>query len=268
VLANLLPGVRELRTPLVAGYVWLVTAWLILVGHIPTTRPAGGELSAFWDLGEAMGRTAVLAAVTFVAYMVGSILEINPQGRVARETAKFFVPYRHQLLLSNNAISDLVGYLRKVELTIPELEDEDFYRSFDFVRATGAAVYADDITPTQLWVLREFQSEIPQIATRLQVTNAELFGNYDRLLAEASLRLNLSAPVVLLVSVLAWRADLAIWQQVLLAALALGVGYFIARQGFLRIISARDVVVQALVSIDDVRSRRIDDRVGKPSSEG
>jgi hypothetical protein len=32
-LMNLLPGLRELRAPLVSGYLWLISAWLLL-GHL------------------------------------------------------------------------------------------------------------------------------------------------------------------------------------------------------------------------------------------
>jgi hypothetical protein len=86
VLMNLLPGLRELRAPLVSGYLWLISAWL-LVGQwkwLPSGRPPGdGEVARLWDLGGTLGRTVVLAAVTFLAYLIGSFLEMDPDGRVA-----------------------------------------------------------------------------------------------------------------------------------------------------------------------------------------
>ena len=83
---NLLPGLRELRAPLAAGYLWLAGLWLSLThaGWLPSTRPPGnGEVARLWDLGGALGKTLVLAAVTFIAYLIGSFLQINPDGRVA-----------------------------------------------------------------------------------------------------------------------------------------------------------------------------------------
>ena len=85
-LMNLLPGLRELRAPLVSGYLWLVSAWLLL-GHmqwLPSTRPPGnGEVARLWDIGGTLGKTVVLAVITFVAYLIGSFLEIHPDGRIA-----------------------------------------------------------------------------------------------------------------------------------------------------------------------------------------
>jgi hypothetical protein len=63
-------------------------------------------------------------------------------------------------------------------------------------------------------------------------------------------------------------ANISSWQRILLALLAVGIGYTIARQGFMRIITARDVIVQALVSIEEVRSRRLDEYIGQTSSTG
>jgi hypothetical protein len=54
----------------------------------------------------------------------------------------------------------------------------------------------------------EFSEELPQIATRLQVSNAELFNKYDRLLAEASLRINAPLPLTLLSILVIWQSNL------------------------------------------------------------
>jgi hypothetical protein len=106
-------------------------------------------------------------------------------------------------------------------------------------------------------------SEIPQIATRLQVTHSELYGRYDRLLAEASLRINLAIPIVVLLMLFIWHAHLAAWQRLSLTVAAVGVGYLVARKGLTKIVAARDVVIQALISVDEVRSRRIDELTGE-----
>jgi hypothetical protein len=84
VLMNLLPGLRELRAPLASGFLWLAAAWLALGSWLPAERPPGdGEIARLWDLGGAVGKTAVLAAVSFAAYLIGSFLEIDPDGQVA-----------------------------------------------------------------------------------------------------------------------------------------------------------------------------------------
>jgi hypothetical protein len=77
---NILPGLRELRAPLAAGYMWLITAWLWLDHFrlIPESRPVGGGwLAGLWSISTALGATTLLAILTFVAYLIGSFLEID-----------------------------------------------------------------------------------------------------------------------------------------------------------------------------------------------
>jgi hypothetical protein len=67
VLVNILPGLRELRAPLAAGYVWLLVGWLAFRGSFATPEPARDFLDEFSAVGEA-------AALSFGAYMVGALL--------------------------------------------------------------------------------------------------------------------------------------------------------------------------------------------------
>jgi hypothetical protein len=72
-IANLLPGIRELRAPLAAGYLWLIAAWFLLHDSVPTEHEASGLLADAYDLADAVGRVGVAAAVAFVAYLIGSL---------------------------------------------------------------------------------------------------------------------------------------------------------------------------------------------------
>jgi hypothetical protein len=82
-LTSLLPGLRELRAPLAAGYLWLITAWVALASRIPTTEAASGILKDIYRLGQAVGKPGVIAAVTFAAYVIGILTE-----RMARLAAR------------------------------------------------------------------------------------------------------------------------------------------------------------------------------------
>jgi hypothetical protein len=68
---NLLPGLRELRAPLASGYLWLLSGWLLFAPTIPEASTAAGTWSDIYRLGEAVGRSGLLAAATFAAYIVG-----------------------------------------------------------------------------------------------------------------------------------------------------------------------------------------------------
>jgi hypothetical protein len=74
-LVNLLPGIRELRTPLTAGYLWLVAGWLAFAHRIPSAYSANGLWGDIYRLGEGIGTPGALAAASFVAYVIGILNE-------------------------------------------------------------------------------------------------------------------------------------------------------------------------------------------------
>jgi hypothetical protein len=74
-LSSLLPGLREIRAPLAAGYVWLVVAWLLLHDRIDQGSSATGAVSALTEFRDAIGLGGVAAATTFVAYLLGALWE-------------------------------------------------------------------------------------------------------------------------------------------------------------------------------------------------
>jgi hypothetical protein len=199
-------------------------------------------MAALWDLATVLSEAAVLTAVTFVAYMIGSILEIDPQGRVGQSLSRTvlrrgFPSTVQAAMLTTNTGRDLRRYLIRTRL--PVHEDEDTFWN------SGP--------------LQDLLAEIPQIATRLQVNNVELFNKYDRLLAEASLRMNLAFPIILLLMLLVWQNYLTIWLRGLLTITVLVFGYLVLRQGCRKVVEARDVIIQALISLDEVQSRRLDE---------
>lgn len=73
-LANLLPGVRELRGPLVAGYLWLLFIWLVWGDKLPTKRSeVQGALGRLFDLAPLLKDFGVVAVLSVTAYLVGSL---------------------------------------------------------------------------------------------------------------------------------------------------------------------------------------------------
>jgi hypothetical protein len=74
VLGYIIPAIREIRAPLVGGYLWLLAAWLNFGDWVPD-RP--GEESP-WDqlvrLRDAIGAVGVAAAISVAAVLVGSLV--------------------------------------------------------------------------------------------------------------------------------------------------------------------------------------------------
>jgi hypothetical protein len=73
VLANVLPGLRDLRVPLAAGYVWLLALYLAVEPYVPDRAEAHGVWDSLLRIHEAAGVVGVGVAASFVAYLVGSI---------------------------------------------------------------------------------------------------------------------------------------------------------------------------------------------------
>lgn len=72
-LASLLPGLRELRTPLAAGYIWLAGLWLSLRSILRLADHSTGIGRDIVNLTDWAGKPATFAIITFVAYLVGTL---------------------------------------------------------------------------------------------------------------------------------------------------------------------------------------------------
>jgi hypothetical protein len=73
-LANLLPGLRELRAPLAAGYAALLAAFVWLGGRLPSGDQQEGVLGDLQHAAKSLGTGVSLAIVSFVAYLLGSLI--------------------------------------------------------------------------------------------------------------------------------------------------------------------------------------------------
>jgi hypothetical protein len=74
-LASLLPGLREIRAPLAAGYLWLVAGWVAFHDNVARQAEHSHGLAALSALKDDVGTGAFAAAITFVAYLLGSLWE-------------------------------------------------------------------------------------------------------------------------------------------------------------------------------------------------
>jgi hypothetical protein len=200
-LLGILPAFRDLRAPLIAGYVLLIAGWLALHDHVPRRQDATGSLRELYDLSSAGGRAGILAAATFAAFLLGSLTQFSAEA-VSR--------YRNR----NR------GGARY------DLEDDSLLRAHiqhllaDDRRLSSAAKQepgANDLADEELedFVVKAVSREIPRIARRMRGGENELFDEYDRLIAEAQLREITLIPLLILFVVLS-----ATWSWFFLAAIA------------------------------------------------
>jgi hypothetical protein len=81
-LASLLPGLRDLRAPLAAGYLWLAAGWLYFAPQLPVSvNDADGVLKDIYRVAGASNPVAIAAGLTFIAYLLG-ILSTGPLNRI------------------------------------------------------------------------------------------------------------------------------------------------------------------------------------------
>lgn len=88
-LTSLLPGIRDLRAPLAAGYLWLITLGLTLEPHVPDQAQATGLMASIYRLADGLSAVGLGVAASFVAYLIGSLslaLGTTPLRKLAPQT--------------------------------------------------------------------------------------------------------------------------------------------------------------------------------------
>ena len=180
-LASLLPGLREVRTPLTVGYLWLLVLWLWFADRVPTNRPDGdGLVPRIFDLLDILGPAAGLAALTFVAFLLGALLTIPTEGRLMQRLFQSVPTTSLDVRTTRDEYAEHVLDLR--------------HRAEESIRGLPP----DQFDQADLDVARKSYAGASDLRQRLLVTNQELYGEYDRLEAECQFRLNVCLPLLAL----------------------------------------------------------------------
>jgi hypothetical protein len=205
-----LPGLREVRAPLGAGYLWLLNLWLIT--HADEARP--NNLShSFIELGELTGAISLSVAIGFGAYLLGSLTEGALLWLVALIT---------ELRVSNRGLATLESIVaREAEgAYAPSLATQKPAREFHR-RRTARRRYGHEPTLEDLGeesealarhvleksLLGELLEDLDLVKTRLLEAHKEVFSVSDRLSSEADLRFAVIPPLILLSGVIADRTE-------------------------------------------------------------
>jgi hypothetical protein len=72
-LGDALPGLREVRVQLLAGYLWILFAWLAFISDIDISRSRSDAVAAVVDMADAVGPLGVTIAVSVAAFLVGAV---------------------------------------------------------------------------------------------------------------------------------------------------------------------------------------------------
>ncbi|MEH0543979.1 hypothetical protein QA802_13055 [Streptomyces sp. B21-105] len=212
-LTSLLPGMRNLRAPLAAGSLWLMALWLAIGRELPKPDSASGVLADLYDAADWAGKPAVFAALAFAAYLLGAIstagvaLAIGllapllvpavafdpPDGR-GRRVARYVWPWSHAYWATRRGTHRDDG---SHVLLPPRPKRIPTARGLDTLTRT---LIHHDLDPRV--TLLPLIDDLPLVPARLIGTDQELFGEFDRIRAEAEFRVSIGPPMVLLTSVL------------------------------------------------------------------
>jgi hypothetical protein len=235
-LAALLPGLRELRAPLAAGYLWLLVAWLAFADALPSQEAATGALAHVYELNEGARAVGLGVALSFLAYLVGALSEAL-LGVADRWLDRPFTSSRARRsieLVVDERLREFVaeiGFDRLQDLLQEQLRGEFALEGGDRNTQFGQLIRALE---------ERIVRELDLVATRLIGSQVELYSTIDRLRAEAELRFAI-APPLLALSVFLGVTEHAAWLTAMLAVAVLG------WQGVRRRTRANDVIADALL---------------------
>lgn len=223
-LSSLLPGLRDVRTPLAVGYLWLLIVWLWFGGTL-TESEAYGRLADTFSQAAFLGEAALLGAVSFTAYLLGSLVYLPVErGRLVKLLRRIFpAPYD-----ARQTARDYYALLQAYEMRITQRSGGFEPREFDELRSETA---------------RASRSGADELRPRLLVANQELYGEYDRLAAEGTFRLNIGVPLYALVITLTWTEG-----RFLGIALGGVATVYLLIQGWSRLWEAESVLQRAVLS--------------------
>lgn len=214
-LATVLPGVREIRTPLTVGYMWFLVLWLAIGHRLPPPSRASGVLADIFRISHAVGPAGTAVAVSVAAYIVGILLVplslnlIYFTGMMLRRSpAAALTPGHYRAVATQSGLGNVVteglsarfcsdesfrsavlgavGMMSSYREELPGDRSslEELALSNGYVRYQ---VVSDTVDMTSL--TEDLEADLPYITQRLQGRNSDLYGDYNRLQAEADFRL-------------------------------------------------------------------------------
>lgn len=247
-LATLLPGIRHVRAPLAAGYLWLLALWTVAASHWPHRAEADGLAKTLYEASDQTSIVGKAVAASFIAYLLGSLSEAIFEGplRALARRVGFALTKQENDALKQFLSKELDVYEPVREGFKPQsVEDVVDPRPMDALRAS---VFAGEgsIAGTQQDIL----SELEQLPLTLINDKPAVYAEVDRIQAEAEFRLALTPPLVAIVGVFTASEWLAV-----LGAIPVGLLYW---QGIARQRTANGLVSR-LIRTDVLTPRILED---------
>ena len=255
-IANLLPGLRDLRTPLAVGYLWLVALWLLLHKYLPTSIDAAkGPLKSLYELGDFVGEGVVLAAVTFVAYLLGSLLvksfkaRMWYDGKAEDNEADFSViqsAWFERVLLNtdlmDSASLQLISFVDNRLREAQDIMSNSLHRGILEARKLPVVQKEEDesILNLRSAYVSSIVTDLQLVGIQLQAKNREFWDTYDRKATEMQFRHGIEPPLIAIVLIISWQSS---WFWLLLLIVPLWFGALAQRLS----VEIKATLIQAII---------------------
>lgn len=257
ILASALPGFRDLRAPLTAGYLWLFLLWMVIKPDI-SKRPTNSVIGSVYDLAKDAGPIWLGLGVGVAAYLVGSVSQaMSPMlSEGVSAVLQWLYKQTENRPLPRKTLERMIAEYERDLVQQYEQEAARKLRENGSRENSGAVINASaEIANRGSAARRGLESELELPATLLLIergreTDPQLFSEADRLKAEREFRLAVVPPLSAIAIYLACNQSPWLWLA-LLAVLVL------LWQGISRDIEYRSLMV-AGVQRGHVRSQSID----------
>lgn len=236
-LAQILPGFRDFRTPLMTGVLWLTALWVFLGTPIPKKDEKEGIFGLLNQVSEYISPALILGVLSFTAYLLGVLLMPNIQRKLRRGARrihwlKLRIKKFYDKRKKNGRIQRWMrkarldvcpppyalsgGHTEKTELLLDELATDAIYtamkenrgliplrKHYDFFEPEKEP---DDGNENLIQhITQDLMAEASTIAAALQSGNERVFNNYDRARAEAEFRFSVHMPIFFIAVGMAWN---------------------------------------------------------------
>jgi hypothetical protein len=211
-LASLLPGLRDIRTPLTVGYLWLLATWLILGDQFkkePVSR--NGLVSHLFTLEGFLGKAFVVTALAFTAYLLGAILTVALENRFVARALNTVGSYpRDNRLTTFEFLRWRLDQVSSFEMRLAQsgLSSEAKSAYEEDLERLGLGSRRSPRDNVSFYDLATSNLAINDLRARLLVANQDMYGEYDRLAAEANFRVNVFLPLMALALIIIFKLNI------------------------------------------------------------
>lgn len=277
-LAQLLPGFRNFRVPIITGVIWLIGAWIMLGTPIPSTTETKGIVGLLNGLSGYFAPTLIGATLTFIAYIVGTLLLPRTEAchsfgsRLVNASywlvAKFIevwlirrlVPACIRTRFKFYQKTDREGLTGRQRDRIEDIAMSAFYEAGKLGKdLVPLAKHYNWLSPEEVgrttkdedemlkMIERDLYQDVSSISAPLQASNEKLFNGYDRVRSEAEFRFGLCAPLLFTTFSLVWVNRTGPWQMMVIVSLAgLIVSIALLIKGVSSITESNDIAIEAI----------------------